>query len=156
MNDVDSALCDLYERAWPSLHTLLRARPELSNPLLVNRPVSWREEGSEQRLLIVGQQTGPRRWQPDLAIRRNRAHRLAVTELMRRYSAFKADHAAGTSHFWRFLRALETRRGAQGIWTNLNRCDFQGSRPRVVEEQLWAAFPVLREEIKLIRPSIVV
>lgn len=150
-------LQEVYLRSWPSLLSLLWQERELSNPVLMSPPPTW--WARRRRVLIVGQQTGPTRWQSDYEVRRKRPHRVSVAELMRRYSLFNRRLSGRSSHFWRFVHELERRLGLEAgaaTWVNLNRCDHRGARPIGLEEALWTAFPVVGDELRLLRPTTVV
>lgn len=153
---INAALAALYREHWSSCQAELRRHPSLSNPLLLNVPD--RLDKQPIRLLTVGQQTGPRRWQPDLDVRRS-GSRQGVAALMRRYANFAMGTVEGTAHFWRFLRLLEAHLGleaGQSLWNNLNKCDDAGGRPRKAGQALWEAFPVLPAEVRLLQPTLVV
>lgn len=155
---IHAALRERYVASWPNLVNLMRTSPGLSNPLLVAPTPAW--IGQSRRLLVVGQQTGPDRWQPDYDARLRRPHCKSVVQLMTRYSNFQMNSRARTSHFWRFMLALARSlrlEPDQVLWLNLNRCDHEGARPAPrVEDDLWDAFPVLCDELEILRPTIVV
>lgn len=146
-----------YLRSWPACVALLRQHRDLSNPLLLDVPASyWRQT---TRLLVVGQETGPARWCPDLDARRRGPHRATVAKLMQRYEAFGVGTGVRVGHFWRFVRRLERALGIEegaSLWTNLNKCDLAGRRPRGLESELVQAFPVLPEELRVAQPDLVV
>lgn len=149
-------LASAYLRSWPAGAALLRQHPDLSNPLLLDPPVGyWRQP---TRLMVVGQETGPSRWCSDLDVRRLRPYRLAVATLMQRYQAFAVGTGA-RGHFWRFVRQLEDSLGLESgsaVWTNLNKCDLGGRRPRGLESDLAEAFPLLSQELGVVQPDLVV
>lgn len=148
---------DLYLRSWPACAALLQRYPELSNPVLLDVPDGYPE--LPLHVLIVGQESGPSRWCPEVDVRRARSPRAAVVRLMGQYRSFMAGLDPRVGHFWRFVRRLEAGLGVPGggaLWTNLNKCDLAGRRPRGLEADLARALPVLREELRVTRPDVVV
>lgn len=146
------ALRDLYVCHWPKFAALRRAHPELSNPVLLNPPHGYLDQ--PVKLLIVGQETGPRRWCTDVRVRSAGPER-AVERLMAAYGSVDRS----TSHFWRAVQLLEQRLDLEpgtAAWTNLNKCDVEGRKPSpALAHQLADSLPVLAQEIRLLTPDLV-
>ena len=153
---VSAELAQLYARHWRPLASLLRRHRDLSNPVLLDLPPRFAQQAV--RILVVGQESGPGRWFHDFDARAA-SGRLAVRTLMRRYAEFAIGTVSGSAHFWRAIRRIESQFGieaGQVAWTNLNKCDLDGRRPGALENQLHRVFPVLQEELRIIRPEAVI
>jgi len=152
-----SDLVRLYLRHWPQCLGLLRQDRLLSNPLLLDVPDGYAAQPT--RLLVVGKETGPRRWLGSEDVRESRDPRASIRRLMQHYSEFTSGREHNHGHFWRYVRSLERYLGVdpQGvIWTNLNKCDRAGRRPKQHEAKLVEVFPVLLGELRITKPSVVV
>jgi hypothetical protein len=155
LRGLQGELRSLYLSASPAWLPALRDDLRLSNPVLMNVPNQYLRQPA--RLLVVGQETGPRRWARELDVRRQTAGS-AIDALMLHYTAFRSS-GDDPGHFWRAVRLLEGSLGIEAgsaAWTNLNKCDLEGVRPRGIEAHLGTIFPCLLDEVRLLRPDAVV
>jgi hypothetical protein len=146
---------DLYAEHWPAFESYFRtiSNPPLSCPLLLDTPRLY--DFQPVRLFVVGRET--RSWCNELAA--THQGEPLIHELMSRYSAFDCGTAHRKSPFWQFVRKLETGLGikpGQILWSNLHKCDHgQGPPSEGIAAELRARFPVLRKEIELACPGVV-
>jgi hypothetical protein len=159
---VSETLRQLYWQQWPTFIDFLRPRLEtleLSPPLLIDPPAGYYTQSI--RLFIIGKQTHTwynERFLPECSDN-------PIQTLMRIYRDEFRLGLGYNSPFWTAVRVLEARLGiAPGcvVWSNLNKVD-QGKSGREerrpvtdIETGLLTHFPVLKQEIALAVPDVVV
>lgn len=145
---------ELYEHHWPALQPYLQGRTDLSPPLLVCPPESYAAQVT--KLVVVGQET--KSWYNDKLC--GALGTAAIARLLEVYQQFGLGLRKPRSIFWMFVRELERGLGiAPGavVWTNVNKVDQNGRRPKKeVRREIRRRFPVLRAEITLAQPDVVV
>jgi uracil-DNA glycosylase family 4 len=111
----------------------------------MNVPNSYFE--ARKRLMIVGQQTYG--WENG-----------NIDELLRCYKAFNFGENYHASPFWNITSKICNIMGISRFaiaWTNLVKCDFREERPPLhLEERIQEAFPVLREEVDILQPDLLI
>lgn len=141
--DQQALLNEQYEKHFLKIQRLRESNPGLSAPLLIKVPESYFTQA--KKLMIVGQQT--QGW--DLK---------NIQDLLRNYEEFNFGESYYSTPFWNVIRKIESILGVDTfsiVWSNLNRCDFQRERPdEDLELELHECFPVLREEVEILEPDI--
>ena len=81
-----------------------------------------------------------------------------IRDLLRNYEEFNFGESWYSSPFWNVIRKTESIFGVDMysiVWSNLNRCDFERARPEAdLELQLHKCFPVLKNEVEILKPDI--
>lgn len=158
---VSGALRQLYWQHWPGFIEFLRPRLELglSPPLLIDPPAAYYTQSI--RLFIIAQQTDS--WYNEQFV-----PECTDTPIRTFMKIYRDDFRLGLrrgGYFWRFVRHLEARLGIEPgciVWSNLERVDQEktGTRNRRpvadIETELNTLFPVLKQEIALTVPDVVV
>lgn len=160
---INDQLCDLYSKYWTELLSALDREDANSytNPFLINVD----EENMAQadlRIMILGQET--KGWGDKTGISRS------VKEGMERYRKFYVERnfykGYGRSAFWKgfrfFKKKIERHNNEKEIyfiWNNVSKIGRPNGKVgvspgiRSIERKL---FPVLKEEVKIIRPDIMI
>jgi hypothetical protein len=146
---------ELYERHWEELIPCLSDHQDLSSPLLVDPPDAYVRQA--MKLFIVGQETAT--WYNHVV--RSGDMNEAIPRLMTLYKdCFQMGLKKPRSKFWQFVRKLEARLGIEPgavVWSNVNKVDQKGKKPRMaIRVAVRHRFPVLAEEIRLAAPDVVV
>lgn len=147
----------IYSQSWPA---------GVSAPLLMN--VFEEYEYMALRVLVVGQETHGWGRMDEMA---------SVQTLQTRYSQFNlgksADYGDGKHHrylrspFWNFSRSLfyslnhrdpaVSKKTNGFLWTNVSKFDSQTTTPSfALQQQNAAGFELLKQEIAIVRPDVVV
>ena len=158
---MNERLYDLYQGHWNSLAEALRphnpVQRGLSNPLLIDLSLEY--ERAQPKLVIVGQQT--KGWGSFGEGYGNDP----VADLMAAYTDFQLGRFYRPTPFWQaaYVVHMSTDQCTASFkpfsfgWTNLVKIDERTLRPSVEIEQLVSErFPVVREELEIARPDIVV
>ena len=144
VGSVQNELNGLYFKYWDNISSLIGAANGLSHPLLISIPEAYLSQ--KEKLLIVGQQTNG--WCVG-----------SIDDLLECYKEFNFGKQYFSSPFWNVTRNLEKFLKIDPFaitWSNLNKCDFNGSRPnKKLEQEIYSKFPVLTGEIGLLKPDIV-
>lgn len=135
----------LYEKHWMAIDICIKKYPGLSGPILMNIPESY--FNSKKKLMIIGQQTFG--W--DIG---------DIDKLLKCYFDFNFAENHVQSPFWNMTKKITEILGISRFsiaWTNLIKCDFNdGSPPDQISDEIFKAFPVLKNEIEILTPEIIV
>ena len=138
-------LNELYAKHWGNIKELLNKYPELSAPILIKIPTSYLLQ--DVKLMIIGQQT--QGWGDG-----------DINDLLDCYEDFNFGEKYYASPFWNITRKIEKALGIDRfaiVWSNLNRCDYNGKRPPIkIEKDLRILFPLLLGEIEILQPDVVI
>jgi hypothetical protein len=148
IDEMNKQLYYLYEKYWSNLIEI-RDNHQSSDPLLISATPEY--VSSEKKLMIIGQQTHG--WD----VGEN------IQQLMDGYNNFKVgkNYNHKSSPFWTtqydlYERLNPTSEKYGFIWNNLLKVDLNKNRPSQLEEELGKEFPVLIEEIRILKPDVVV
>jgi hypothetical protein len=135
----------LYRKYWKNVTSIINQHPALSGPILIK--ISEKYINSEIKLMIIGQQTLDW-WQGN------------IKRLLNKYEKFNFAENYYSSPFWNVIRKVEKiiRIAPYSIVrSNLIKCDYKKTRPPYkIENELQKAFPVLEDEIKILKPDMVI
>lgn len=153
-SSVNAALKDLYLSKWAALDQIRQGDKDISWPLLLK--VHRQYFQVSQRLLIVGQQTYGWGCGDD-----EDAGAEPVTWLMDGYTCFALGHGYTPSPFWQASHQLYGRLNPNGpplgfLWSNLVKVDMKGERPVPHVEDAVCQLGLVRAELEIVRPDIVV
>lgn len=144
MNE-QNRLNEVYADAWDRLTEFKKVIPELSGPLLINIPSSYLSQ--KTRLMIIGQQT--QGWSDG-----------NISEQLSCYKKFNFGENYYATPFWNITRKIQralTIDEFSIVWSNLNRCDFDGARPpHSIEKKLISLSSILTSEIEILKPDVVI
>ena len=150
----------LYKKYWDSLR-LFRNTNGLSSPLLI------KTRSKKIKLFIVGQETFGG-WTRDSIKKCQNDYEetlipcLKTEKPKKRYQGKWDTWSTYRSAFWRTVRTLvaelKINQEKEGIaWNNINRMDYKGHGPNnKLKRQMIEKFPLLRQEIKICKPEIIV
>jgi hypothetical protein len=144
---------ELYESYWKEFINFKNNHENLSNPLLLNYSIGY--EDQETKLFIIGQQT--QSWYDNIIIDDTRK---SILGLMKIYvNEFRLGLSGPFSPFWKAARVLEDELNINSgsiMWSNLNKVDQDAKRPsEEIESKILDIFPVLKKEIRLATPDII-
>ena len=156
VDELNARLRAFYESIWPSLVANLSGYVNLSSPLLLHASRSYAE--ATRRLLIVGQETHG--WMDYLMAGDAPSLDLRIGELLAAYQRFALGKKK-RSPFWRVARELHSRISPEApadafLWSNLLKVDQNKKRPHPDVSSIILGYQLLPEEIKIIKPHIVV
>jgi hypothetical protein len=148
IDEMNNQLYYLYEKYWSNL-IKIRDNHQSSDPLLISAIPEY--VSSVKKLMIIGQQTHG--WE----VGEN------IQQLMDGYNNFKVgkNYNHKSSPFWTtqydlYERLNPTSEKYGFIWNNLLKVDLNKNRSSQLEEELGKEFPVLIEEIRILKPDVVV
>src|SRR6266513_4261609 len=153
--DITAQYHELFLSHWPNIRSLRLSHPKMSPPLLLNPPDAYARQAT--RLFVIGQETPD--WYDDEFEGPNAVDLFsaeAVEVLMRIY---KNDRRRQTP-FHQAVRDLERALGIEqeaSLWSNLNKAGESRKPPSPeLADALLRHFPVLRREVAIAKPNVVV
>ena len=160
MRDADALnpkLLAVYRAVWPRLRSLVGQWPGISSPHLIVAPPSY--SGARRRILFVGQQTYTWGRNGDWC-----SNVSSLPDVLRLYRDFDLGHGRGgyprkRSPFWQACWRISqsvSNSDDSFVWSNLVKLDLCGRRPPRELESFVAQFHLLKREIRILRPDIVV
>ncbi len=155
-----------YVDHWDSLCSTLKgfSSCRLSQPHLMNIDAT-NYLGAKPRVMVVGQQTNG--WENKRPLAGLDQRDDAIERLLEAYGYFVThrDATGRNTIFWIYVRRLCKRlfpcycdpEVLDIAWTNLNKVDRNGGRPtKRIAKKLQEAFPVLRSEIEICQPDVLI
>ncbi len=139
----------IYLNSLPIFDSISKKYEGVSRPLFISVPDNYYK--TKVKLMIVGQQTNG--WGDN---------RMGLDRLLQLYDEFNlAEKKYGGSPFWRYSHTLFKALNPAGpdrafLWSNLIKVDQKKDRPESQIESEVATLRLLPEEIRLLKPDVVV
>jgi hypothetical protein len=159
---ITERLVSLYENHLPVLLDQFKnidtSQEKISYPLLLN--VTSEYCTSNKKLMIVGKETYQWGWKND-DIYLNISKEKMISQLMGLYRDFLDSTNSKASPFWNMTLKLlkhlnpDTNKFTSLAWNNLIKIDVGKKRAVKYEDMLAQNFPVFLEEIKILKPDVV-
>lgn len=165
--NMNEELRQLYERNVGSLLLLINKDKKLSDPLLLS--VDERYLSARTKIMIVGQETHKWEWHkndeekdPGYPITMPLSEYVSI--LMARYQRKHWGKVFKASSFWKAadqiyenLNDYPGRPDIGYLWNNIDKVDCNGGPlSEMTRKNVWDCFFVLKEELKIIKPDIVI
>lgn len=144
----------LYEKYWDDMIGSLKDN-ELGNPLLLNFRDEEKYEKADIKIMFLGQETNS--WEGGLGSK-------DINELMETYSEFLEIRYGG--QFWnavrdyvRTIKDMNPNKSVEYVWNNIIKIgkeEGKGVPEQHLVNRQKEVFPVLREEIEIINPNLII
>lgn len=147
---MNKALLRLYDERMPAIQAIGAQQPGVSCPLFLCVPPGY--SSATLRLMVVGQETHG--WLNNLA-------GTNASRLMESYTDFDLGRRYRSTPFWQAAHQLSrlltpTSNGRSFLWSNVNKVDQDRKRPKAGVENELAKLRLLRHEIEITQPHLVV